>query len=393
MAAGKMAPPLAVQRFEGAKPQAAQSEVRSMRRYCAVALVLALVIICAADWPLFRGNPAQDGVSTEKLPDQLAELWQFKCGNGQDSIDGAPAVVDGVAYVAAGDQHLYAIGLADGKEKWRLKTTAPFKPGPAVRNGRVYAGDQDGNFFCVDAKTGKEIWKLQAESEVTSSPSFAGDKIMFGCGDESLYCVDDNGKKIWQFKVPGGPVMGTPAVANGITFVSGCDSKLHVVDIATGKEKTAVELNGQTGATPSLKDGKLYVGSMSADVTAIDLTTNMAIWVFTSNRNQPFFASTAVNDNLVIAGSRDKRIYAIDRATGKKVWDFVTEGRIECSPVIAGERVYVGSLDSNFYVIDLKGHEVQRIKLDSPVTGSVAIAEGRVLVGTQNGTLYCLGKK
>jgi outer membrane protein assembly factor BamB len=259
--------------------------------------------------------------------------------------------------------------------------------------GRVYAGDQDGNFFCLDAKTGKEIWKLQVESEVTSSPSFAGGKIMFGCGDESLYCVDDNGKKVWQFKVPGGPVMGTPAVADGITFVSGCDSKLHIVDIATGAEKTAIDLGGQTGATPSLRGGMLYVGTMSADVKAIDLKKFEVTWVFESGRSQPFFASTAVNDDLVIAGSRDKRLYAINRATGKKVWDFVTEGRIECSPVIAGERIYVGSLDQNFYVIDLKGREVQRIKLDSPVTGSVAIAEGRVLVGTQNGTLYCFGKR
>ena len=42
-------------------------------------------------------------------------------------------------------------------------------------------------------------------------------------------------------------------------------------------------------------------------------------------------------------GSRDKRVYALDRATGKRVWDFATDGRVDSSPVVAGQRVYFGS--------------------------------------------------
>jgi outer membrane protein assembly factor BamB len=365
-----------------------------MKKFGPIALALLALTILAGNWPLFRGNPAQDGVSSEPLPATLAELWQFKAGKGEDSIDGAPAIVDGVVYVASQDKNLYAISLADGKEKWHFTAPDSFKASPAVRNGRVYVGDQTGNFFCVDAKTGKEVWKFQAASEVTSGASFAGDKIMFGTNEETLYCVSDKGAKLWEFRVPGGPVMATPVVEKNLTFLGGCDSKLHVIDINTGKEKTAVELDGQTGATPSLRGGNLYVGTMSAQVMAIELAAVKPVWIFETGRSQPIFASTAVNDSYVIAGSRDKRLYAIDRAKGTKVWEFVTEGRIEGSPVIVGDRVYAGSLDGNLYVIDLaKGTEVQRIKLDSPVTGSIAVADGRLLVGTQNGTLYCFGKK
>jgi outer membrane protein assembly factor BamB len=355
---------------------------------------LAVITIAAGDWPLFRGNPAQDGVSRETLPEQLVELWQFKAGKSEDAIEGAPAVVGGVVYVASQDQNLYAVNLATGQEAWRFKAPAPFKTSPAVRDGRVYVGDQDGNFFCIDAKSGQPVWKFNVESEVTSAAGFAGDKVMFGCGDESLYCLDAKGQKLWQFKVPGGPVMGTPAVADNTTFCSGCDSKLHVIDIATGKEQAAVDLDGQTGATPSLKGGVLYVGTMSAQVKAVDLKKNEVIWTFETGRSQPIFASTAVGDKIIVAGSRDKRLYGIDRAKGTKVWEFVTEGRIEGSPVIVGERVYAGSLDGNLYVIDLaRGTQLQKLKLDSDVTGSIAVADGRLLVGTRNGTLYCFGKK
>src|SRR5262245_25674655 len=102
---------------------------------------VAVLTALAGDWPVFRGNPAQDGVSTETLPDQLAELWQFKAGKSEDSIEGAPAVVGGVVYVASQDQNLYAVNLATGQEIWHFKAAAPFKTSPAVRDGRVYVGD------------------------------------------------------------------------------------------------------------------------------------------------------------------------------------------------------------------------------------------------------------
>jgi outer membrane protein assembly factor BamB len=60
--------------------------------------------------------------------------------------------------------------------------------------------------------------------------------------------------------------------------------------------------------------------------------------------------------------------------------------------VVAASPTHAGSLDGNFYELDLaSGREVQRFKLDGPVTGSPAVVDGAVLVGTQTGTLYCFG--
>jgi outer membrane protein assembly factor BamB len=365
-----------------------------MKPYLSLVTLLLVGFVAAADWPVFRGDAAQDGVSADRLPDRLEEIWRLRIGKGDDSIENAPAIVDGVVYLPGQDKILYALALADGKEKWRFTSPAPFKTSPAVRNGRVYAGDLDGNFYCLDAASAQPIWKFTCDQEITSGPGFAGDKIMFGSSDESLYCLDDNGKKLWQFKVPGGPVLATPAVANNLTFVSGCDMKMHMIDTGTGNGKAEIDLDGQTGATPALKDGFLYVGTMSNQVKAIDIAKKEVAWTFESTRNQPFFASIAVINDLVIAGCRDKRLYALDRATGKPKWTFVTEGRIEGSPVVVGDRVYFGSMDGNLYVVDLaKATEVQRIRLDSGVTGSIGVAGGRLLVGTQSGTLYCFGKK
>src|SRR4051812_40211879 len=87
----------------------------------------------AADWPLFRGNAAQTGVGHADLPDKLEIRWKFQA---KDSIEAAAAIVDGVVYFGALDDHLYAVDLKTGREKWKYKGS--FKAPPSVKNGRVY---------------------------------------------------------------------------------------------------------------------------------------------------------------------------------------------------------------------------------------------------------------
>src|SRR5262249_53299813 len=72
----------------------------------------------SADWPLFRGNALQTGVSKAKLPDKLEVLWKFET---KEAIESTAAIANGVAYVGSFDEHLYAIELASGKEKWKFK--------------------------------------------------------------------------------------------------------------------------------------------------------------------------------------------------------------------------------------------------------------------------------
>src|SRR5262245_34437400 len=75
----------------------------------------------AADWPLFRGNPLQTGVASSALPADLVVRWKFKT---KDSIEAAAAIVDGVVYAGSFDEHLYALDLKTGKEKWKVKLGA-----------------------------------------------------------------------------------------------------------------------------------------------------------------------------------------------------------------------------------------------------------------------------
>jgi outer membrane protein assembly factor BamB len=191
-------------------------------------------------------------------------------------------------------------------------------------------------------------------------------------------------------------VNGAPAVVGDVTFVAGCDSILHILDAKTGKELGTVELGGQAAATAAVVGDFAYVSTMANTVVAVDLKKKAKAWEFMAPaRQQPFYASAAAAD-VVVAGSRDKKVYGLDPASGKQQWSFATDGQVDASPVIVNGRVYVGSLsdDGSFYVLDLKtGKQVQKLELDAPVSGSAAVGPDCIIVGTDKGTVYCLGKK
>jgi outer membrane protein assembly factor BamB len=365
---------------------------------------VAVALLCSssthADWPVFRGDALMTGVGDAKLPDQLEVRWVFKTGEGKksDAIESAPAVVGGVVYVSSLDKHLYAIDLATGKQKWKTKL-GYMKASPAVKGGRVYVGDLDGVFYCVSAADGKVVWKFEPETggEIHASANFHGDNIIFGSHNSNLYCLSPDGKQVWATPVDG-PINAATAVVGDRAFATGCsDGILHVIDLKNGKELGSIDLVGQTLSTGAVSGDRIYVAMESNQVVAADLKTMKKLWTFEPpKRAQPFRSSAAVSQGIVVAGSRDKKVYAIDAATGAEKWSFETADQVDASPVVVGDRVYVGSLseDGNFYVLDLKtGRKVQELELESPVAGSAAVGPDCILVGTDRGLVYCLGKK
>lgn len=368
------------------------------------------------DWPMFRGCPRLTGVTASALVEKPEVLWKFTSPD-REPVTSTAAIVGERAFVGCEDGHLYALNLSDGALLWKFATneSAAVKSSPTVHGDAVLFGDENGEMHAVDASTGKKKWSFKAEAEIVSSPNPAGDRIVFGSYDGCIYCVSiADGRELWKFKTEA-QVHGTIGIAEGCAVVGGCDGKLRVLKLADGSELRSAAVGGQTAASTALHGDRVYLGTLGNQLLCIDWKTAEPIWTYENpDRAFPFHASAAVTQDMVVIGGRDKVVHALDRATGKLKWTFRTQGRVDSSPVVvmvetkpagsahspsvhpstAETRVYFGSGDGHLYALDLPtGKVLWDFESGSAFSASPAIARDRLIIGDEDGTVYCFGSK
>jgi outer membrane protein assembly factor BamB len=264
-------------------------------------------------WPQFRGSAALLGTTAATLPDKLRVLWTYEAG---EAVESSAAIADGVVYVGAQPGVLHAIGLADGKPRWKYTASdiGIGESSPAVAGGIVYIGDLSGVVHAVDAASGKAVWTFKTQSEIKSSPVVAGDRVLIGSYDSSLYALGArDGKLLWKVQTEG-YVHGTPSVVDGIAYIAGCDEILRAIRISDGKQVFAISSGAYTGASPAIVGGRAYYGTYENEVLAVDLKAHKIVWRYKHpSRNFPFYSSPAVAMGRVFVGGRDKFVHA-DRA-------------------------------------------------------------------------------
>ncbi|NOT61810.1 MAG: PQQ-binding-like beta-propeller repeat protein [Acidobacteria bacterium] len=346
-------------------------------------------------WPQFRGDPTLTGVSPTTINPQLKQMWATTCG---EIIESSAAILDATVYIGAGLPNakgaMLALGLWDGKVKWRYASDDPIgDSSPTVANGLVFAGDLGGVFHAVNAANGQGVWKYKTDGEIKCSPIVVGDKVLIGSYDGTLYCFEARtGKTAWRVKTDN-YVHGTPCLINGIAYFAGCDEIFHGIRVSDGKEVVRLPGIGNTGASVAAVGEQVFFGNFSNEVLSYNLATRRRVWRYLHPQRQfPFYSSAAVLDGKVILGGRDKVVHCLNAATGKELWSFRTQARVESSPAVASGRVYVGSNDGRLYVLDVNtGAKLWEFNAGQAISASPALAGGRVVIGAQDGKLYCFG--
>ncbi|MDQ3665599.1 MAG: PQQ-binding-like beta-propeller repeat protein [Acidobacteriota bacterium] len=344
----------------------------------------------ADNWSQFRGNHRLTGVSQSALPTTLKPLWTYEAG---ESIESSAAIVGGTVFVGSQKGELIALNLENGAVYWKFSTGSPIgESSPAFSAGVVYIGDLGGWLNAINASTGQKLWAYKTGGEIKSSPVVAGDRVLIGSYDQTLHCLSTrNGSLLWKVKT-NGPVHATPGISGGLAYIAGCDEVFRAIRISDGREVFTVSSGAYTGASPALKDEAAYYGTFDNEVLMVNLKGRSIGWRYQHpERKFPFYSSAAVVQNRIVLGGRDKMVHGLD-AAGKGVWTFTTQARVESSPAIAGGRVFVGSNDGRFYVLNLTtGAKLWEFTAGAPLSASPAIARGRIVIGAQDGRLYCFG--
>ena len=68
-------------------------------------------------------------------------------------MESSPAVANGIVYVGADDNNLYALNASAGTTIWTYGTTGLVDSSPAIANGVVYVGSEDDSVYAFGAIT------------------------------------------------------------------------------------------------------------------------------------------------------------------------------------------------------------------------------------------------
>jgi outer membrane protein assembly factor BamB len=271
------------------------------------------------DWPTY-GHDAQHSFAghttlTAASAATLRQAWYFPTG---DAVSATPTVVDGTVYVGSWDDNFYAVDLATGTLRWkvRLKSQNGITPYPGDNSRRA---DSDGGLVTSSA------WFEPADA---AHPAL----VLFGGGYTLYALVAATGAVFWEHDYSGAP---PGQVLDPATDGTRIFSSPVVVD---GRVLFGVDVDGDRG----------YGGS----IVAADIDTGAPLWRFqTDTSPQGAFMANGCGSvwtsgtllpaaGLVVFGTADchfddtqplsESVLALHVDTGTLAWSYTPDRGEKC---------------------------------------------------------------
>jgi outer membrane protein assembly factor BamB len=176
-------------------------------------------------------------------------VWDLGSKGTRNSIIATPVGVDGVVYLAVGQDpehgmglgHLYAIDaskkgdITDSGRLWHFgnKDFGRTISTVAVKDGLVYASDLTGFLHCLDQKTGRPYWVFDTLAAVWGSPAWIDGKVFLGDEDGDVVVLEAGKElKVLNDKINmDNSVYTSPVAAKGILYIV---NRTHLFAIAEG---------------------------------------------------------------------------------------------------------------------------------------------------------------
>ena len=269
---------------------------------------------------------------------------------------------------------LLATSVASAAQiRWEVETDGRVFGKPALGEAVVYVAG--GNVLYAFSPDGEELWQRELGGEIAANLTLEKN-VLYVHSSAGLHALDGQGETLWTYENEDlGPLV------DGRTWGWGNE----VVDDPWGWYRSAPLVEGET----------VFFGS-SDGVHAISKETGEVQWRAPVG---PVTADVVPYKDTVLVASWNNSIYAFEAATGKLKWRFEAQvpsskgvdwtGYAGCNltPVVEGERLFVGNRGTYFYSLDANdGTEAWSTKVGASWIGSPAVVhEDVVYYGLSDG--------
>jgi len=147
--------------------------------------------------------------------------------------------------------------------------------------------------------------------------------------------------------------------------------------------------------TPAVVGNRAFIPTFDGHVYAVDIDTGELVWTAPFDSGEAIVGGIAANDTAIYFGNEGGDVFAVNQETGLAEWPrpFATGDKIWSRPALAGDALYVTSLDSRLYVLDVaNGTERNSFKTDAGIAADPVVneAEGLVYIGGFDGQMRAI---
>ncbi len=280
------------------------------------------------------------------------------------------------------------VAFGDGMVKplWRFACEDEVRGAVTVYEGIVYVPSYDHNVYALDAESGKFLWKYPTEGGVASKPLVTEGMVIFGSSDKVVYAVDaKTGRLVWTAPTKG-RVYSSPWGEFGHIFIGSDDHSLYAIHALSGRVAWTYAADGEIRGRPMVAENTIFFACQAGGVYALNLNREIR-WRFRARRG--FLASPVVHRGLLFIGSMDWNFYALDIRSGWAAWKYRSGGAVASTAAIWEGIVFFGSADGYVYALDAESSRVVwRYQTENQVTGTPAVYGDSLYIGGVDGALY-----
>jgi eukaryotic-like serine/threonine-protein kinase len=348
-------------------------EMIQLRILCSICLAAAVF----SRAPTFAQQPVAteeanigvvDSLGIEARPDRMFRFSKAEGGIGE------AVAKEGILFAARSDNSMQAIEIKDAKVLWTQRFAETISGMAIQAEERLFVTSYAG-VSSINQKTGELLWHTAIQHGL-AAPVVIDNQIFAAGYDGHAYCLDGHdGAVVWAHDY----LKDAPDDPPGFD-----GDRARFGDI-------------RARPRPASTDGDLFVFAVfdQCRLIAIDCKTGERRWDFKTKGWM--LGRPTITDKYVFAGSQDKNFYCVDKRDGRQVWEFATGSRIEASASAKGNRVVFGSCDANLYCLHQDSGEVfwsyateKRKKNGGPIYEQPLLAGETVYLPTMEGTVYAI---
>ena len=403
----------------------------------------------AESWEQYKFDSRHSGNAPKrqvKTPLKLAAAIALS-----DGVYTSPVLADNHLYIVDGSGRAYCIDTKTFKIVWQRPTRGGKDncnnvSSPAVVGDYLHFGTMAGYYYVLDRKTGKTVREIDCRDPIFSAPAVSQGRVYFVTLGSHVYALEPDGQVAWKWDFVS-EVLGFEGnrwsgeewhkhkqgrVTWKDHFVSSRNLAVHdkTIVVPAGGRTVFLEDQGRqarlriVNETPSFhgseypacfgqsigEDGSVYVqwhrrdnaGRVEKFTLNGDTVTATAVPGTETYIDTPglmSFSAVSIRGDDVYRVRPERGFGFCRHSPGQEKPTTLGGYPSICSPILLKEHGVYGGLDGSLYVVPLDGKGEPwsfQTPFASPITSPVAVADGRIYFGCEDGYLYILspdGKK